>query len=752
MLKYYILIAVCLNIYPSAYSQNISGYVIDKTTGVGLGGVFISSKYDSTISDFDGSFHLNLEMFPATIQTSLLGYKEALVTINKDSEIRIQLSESSLMLNQVLVTSGLSFDRMIDAPGGLSVIDKTQLIRDSPYSIANAMNRVSGVFMHAGTLNTNRITIRGIGSRSLFSTDKIKAYYDQIPLTDGSGNSTLEDIDQSLIERIEVIKGPNSSIYGAGLGGAIQLRGIQPEYKQTSARSSINIGSFGTRRWMGQLSHSDDKLSLNVNYTDIKSEGFRDNNRFKKQQFGLTSRYYLNEKSYLSFIGIFTDLHSQIPSSLNENDFNNKPKIAAANWQEAQGYEDYIKSLTGLAYHYSPTKNLSISHAISFQYKDTYEPAPGPFVNIMDEQLAGFSTRHIANQKIGKWTLSGGFEWLKDERKYLEFENLHTPTSNGSVKGVKSDQFNELRSYLNFFSEASFQASEKVKLTGGLSSNKTQYELDDKFNENENSISGDYSFKAILSPRFGSLIHILPHTNLYTNISHGFSPPNLEQTLYPNGQINLDIQPETGWNFETGLRGNVSNFSYDLALYFMDIKNLLVARRTTEDQFIGVNAGKNHHFGSDISIEFYKQFDRGYSLRIFKNTALSHYRFKRFVDEDVDHSGNKLTGVPAINMTLGMELLNETGFYGNITNQYTGKMPITDDNELFSKDYMVFRSKVGFRKTFWKIAIDASFGIDNMTDEKYASMLLINSGTGRYYYPGLPRNYFGELGVKYIFN
>ncbi|MEP1891294.1 MAG: TonB-dependent receptor, partial [Cyclobacteriaceae bacterium] len=305
--------------------------------------------------------------------------------------------------------------------------------------------------------------------------------------------------------------------------------------------------------------------------------------------------------------------------------------------------------------------------------------------------------------------------------------------------------------YTNWFSEVRFMPTHKLKVVAGLNVNVTNYDLKDHFDGDGNDKSGSFGFRAILSPRLGSVYHINENLRLFANVSHGFSPPNLEQTLYPDGQINPNIQPETGWNYEAGIRGNTGGLNYDVAAYFMDIKNLLVGRRTEQDVYIGVNAGQNHHYGMDISLDYVLQVREGAELVIFQKTSLMHFRFKKFVDEGDDYSGNKLTGVPPVTNASGFELLSKSGFYGNVNVQYTGKMPVTDDNMLFSESYFILRAKIGYRKSVGKFTIDANAGADNITDTKYTSMLQINSGTQRYYYPGLPRNYFASLNLKYNF-
>ncbi|MEP4532716.1 MAG: TonB-dependent receptor [Cyclobacteriaceae bacterium] len=734
------------------YAQtHLEGYVMDQVSNVKLEGVLISSPNGTTITDKSGYFQIEANADTMSLSVSHLGYESAVVSTDQSRKLYIRIAPKNTELGEVIVSSGQGFEKVHNVVSSIAVIDSRQLERDAPYTIANSLNRIPGVYMHSGTFNTNRITIRGIGSRSPFATDKIKAYYDQIPLTDGSGNSTLEDFDQSMIQQIEIVKGPNSSLYGAGLGGAILLRSAQPGYNETTIETAMSAGSYNTSRVLTRLQHSSDNLSLNLTYNKLKSDGYRDNNQYEKWQTALTGRYYFNESNFISFIGVFTDLFSEIPSSLNKSDYQNNPGSAAANWSEAQGYEDYTRTFAGLSYQYSPAKNFLLSHSINAQIKDTYEAAPGPFVNIMKEKIGGFSSRHVVNYKQNNWDLHLGFEWFDDGRKFGEFENLHTPTSNGSVEGEKLDDFKENRSYTNWFSEFRFMPTKKLKLVAGLNVNATNYDLKDHFPDDGNDKSGSFGFQTILSPRFGSVYHINEDLHLFGNISHGFSPPNLEQTLYPDGQINPNIQPETGWNYEAGLRGKIGSLTYDVAGYFMDIKNLLVGRRTEQDEYIGVNAGQNHHYGLDISLDYLLQISEGAQLVFFQKTSLMHFRFKNFVDEANDYSGNKLTGVPPVTISSGIELLNKSGFYGNINAQYTGKMPITDDNTLFSESYLLLRSKIGYRKSIRKFTIDANAGVDNITDTKYASMLQINSGTGRYYYPGLPRNYFAGISLKYNF-
>ena len=169
------------------------------------------------------------------------------------------------------------------------------------------------------------------------------------------------------------------------------------------------------------------------------------------------------------------------------------------------------------------------------------------------------------------------------------------------------------------------------------------------------------------------------------------------------------------------------------------------------------------YFGLDLadSIDYFHSLDNpskdAISISSFANYTLNNFTFKEFVDENNDFSGNDLTGVPSDIFNTGIDIDSSIGIYGNINFQYVESIPITDSNSLFSKSYNLTNIKIGYKLTInQKIKLNAFFGLDNIFDEVYASQILINaSGFGgkapRYFYPGLPINYYTGLNLNYTF-
>lgn len=707
---------------------------------------------------------LYLSLIFIIIAVKLYYSQNKTVDTKNDSIIKKQSITISKQLNEVIINANHLPTRLKNATSSTSLISTKAIERSNNININESLNRVPGVFMQTGALNTNRITIRGVGSRNLFGTSKIRAYYKDIPLTNGSGETSLEDFELGAISRIEITKGATSSAYGAGLGGVIQLLPKSSNFDSTTIDNETTIGSFGLFKNLSQLGYGNSSNAIKLVFSTTQSDGFRDNNNYNRQAFTLNSTHKLNAKNELSILGTFSDLKAFIPSSLNETSFKNNPESAAFTWREARGFEDTKTGLLGITLHHTFNKNLSQNTSVFTSFRNSYEPRP---FNILDESVFGYGLRHRVignfNIKNRKFNWTSGIEIFRDSYKHQTFENLYRdfPEANRSVQGDALSNFKEKRQYYNLFFEGRYDVSVKTDIVLGLNYNRTNYKLEDRFPVSNDNIdeSGSFKFDGIFSPKIGLLHQLHTNANLYANISHGFSPLSLEETLLPDGQINNNLNPETGWNFEVGIKGSAfkSKMQYNISVYRLAIKNLLVARRTAQDEFIGVNAGKTNHDGLEMDWTYSILNSEKLQISTFGSYSLNLYKFDKFIDGNSDFSGNDVTGVPSNILNLGIDINTSTGLYGNFNFQYVDEMPITDSNSLYSEMYNISNLKIGYQKALIeKLRLNAFFGINNIFNATYASQILINaSGFGgnapRYFYPANPINYYTALALNYAF-
>ncbi len=756
-----IILAIC-SVFSSFSQTGIKGKVVDNNNSELLSNVIITnlSSKKEVLSNNNGLFEISKT---GTYSFKKNGYLEKTVTIQNNDYLIIQLNINPSELNEIIIHSNLLPKKLKTSSATINILSKKDIARGNSINTTSILNRTPGVFMQSGALNTNRITIRGVGSRNLFGTAKIRAYFKDIPLTTGSGETTIEDFELASLSRIEITKGA-SSIFGAGLGGTIQLKPQNSYLNESPLNTEFTFGSFGLTKKLINFNYGNTKNSIKAIYSNTHSDGYRDNNEYSRQTFTLNSNYFLGEKDELSFLASYVDLKAFIPSSLNENTYLNNPTSAAFTWGQSKGFEDSKRGIFGLSWNHTYNNNVKQVTSIFTSFRKGYEPRP---FNILDENTLalGIRSRFIGRLKLFNnnlnWTIGG--ELFKDNYKSGTFINLYQdfPEGHGSVKGNRLSDFKEKRKYSNIFFETNYALTNKTIVSIGLNFNHTSYNLDDRFiaSIDNPDQSGTFKFKSIVSPKFGISHQLTNHIALYSNISHGFSPISLEETLLPDGQINTELKPETGWNYEIGSRGAIFNnkLQFSLAIYRLHIKNLLVARRTSQDQFIGINAGQTQHDGLELELNYIWLKNAAISLSTFINYSLNNYKFKTFIDGDDNFSGNDLTGVPSEVFNTGIDIDSKIGFYGNINFQHVGRMPITDDNNLYSDSYNLANLKFGYKVNANKnLKLNLFLGINNIFDENYASQILINaSGFGgnapRYYYPGNPANYYAGININYIF-
>lgn len=627
----------------------------------------------------------------------------------------------------------------------------------SPVNITSSLNEMSGIFVLSGAINTNRITIRGIGARTQYGTNKLRLYYNNIPITNGTGASSIEAFDLENLQQIDVVKGPKGTSYGSNLGGAIVLSAAKPANNSTSLHNSLTVGSYGLLKNNIGFTHKKEAFSLSFKYGHTQMDGYRENNNFNRDGILVQTEFPLSTKTTLGLLVNYIDYQAQIPSSISKSAFDTNPRQAAFTWKNAKGYEDNAYLLSGASLEHRFNTTLSNTTSIFYSYLDHYEPRP---FNILDEFTNGYGGRTAFNVQKKSLQFTFGGEYYKDVYHWRTLENLYEDNNGeGSIAGEELSRNKENRQQYFLFSTATYTLSKKWKATAGLNLNHTFYEFTDEFNTGEDNLSGERHFSPIILPSFTLQYSPSEQTQLYANISRGFSNPSLEETLTPEGVTNPDIKQETGTNYEIGSSLSLfkNHLHINLTAYRMDIKNMLVAQRVDEDQYIGKNAGSTKHQGIEMDIFSNLSLSSSLQLKPFAHYTYSDHSFVRFIDGDNNYSGNPLTGVPKHNLNTGIQVTHTTGFFWNTTYQYVSKIPLQDSTASYSDSYGIANTKIGYATTLSRhLTLGTSVGVNNVFNTKYASSILINAvGFGgaepRYYYPGNNTNVYGNVQLKHIF-
>jgi iron complex outermembrane receptor protein len=501
------------------------------------------------------------------------------------------------------------------------------------------------------------------------------------------------------------------------------------------------MGSFGTIKDILSAGINNDKLGIFALGAILKSDGYRENNETRRSNILLNSNYSFSPTTNLQILLKATKMKAYIPSSLDLPTFQENPEQAASNWANIQGYEEYTNGQFGVSFNTSPNNEYKISVATFGSFREADELRPFNFLDESSNYIGGRAyAQKTIDGKSSRFVLTSGLEFFREKYNWATY-------SNSASVNLLSDN-SERRQYENLFFQLEANFSEKYFISAGVNGNLTRFYYTDNFIENGDQ-SGNQYYQPTISPRFGVNVLLNRNLSVFGNVSHGFSTPSFEETLLPAGEINTEIEPETGWNTEIGFRSQITGrLQFTASYYRIYIKNLLVARRTGEDAYVGVNAGKSTHPGFETEIKWNVTNPRNFpSLTLSGNATIANYHFTEFIDLDVDYSGNNLPGTTK-NTWFVLANFNPTKNTGiNLWHRCTGEMPVDDANSDFTDRYGVTNMEARYFGKIQNFKFELKVGVQNIFDTHYASMLAVNApafgaNLPRYYYPGNPRNYF----------
>lgn len=655
-------------------------------------------------------------------------------------------SDSIKLLNEVTVEA-FDYGRTLkDVPASVGYIGASSLERFNNSSILPAINTIPGVRMEERSPGSYRFSIRGSTLRSPFGIRNVKVYLNDIPFTDPGGNTYLNLLDYNSIQAVEVIKGPGGSLYGAGTGGVILLKGLRAELDKTNIRLSTLAGSYGLLRYSLTGASGEENANTVVQYSHQQSDGYRDQTAFVRDAAYVQGSYRVSEKRVLKATILYSDLVYQIPGGINREQFDANPSWA----RQAGG--PFLSAVDQKTAVYNKTFFTGLNH--EYQLNDrwsnrmvvygSFTQFTNPFIDKYEkrnEQSVGGRTNFLHEFRNGK--LNFGAEFQHGFSPVNEFDNnrgtpgatqkIYEITSTSSFAFLQGEVFLPYNFYLTAGASLNFFRVNYVQF-----SNPTPYYR-------------NKGFDPVISPRVALLKKINEDVSLFGSISKGFSPPTVAE-LYPSAAtFNNDLNPEKGVNFEAGGRGSLFNnkLNIDLTAYSFQLKETIVVAYSAAGSDHFINAGATKQRGLELQVSWHKSPAPGAfvtDFSVWTSATLNHYRFAEYVQDSVEYSNNELTGVPPVMAVAGVDLSTRIKIYANITATYTDKIPLNNANSVYADAYTLLGIRMGYRNEFSKkVTIDIFAGIDNALNERYSLGNDLNAFGGRYYNAAPPINFYGGL-------
>ena len=663
-------------------------------------------------------------------------------------------TDSVKSLSEVIVKAYEQNRSLIDVAAPVSVTGQAQLNRFGNMSILPAVNITPGVSMEERSPGSYRLNIRGSSLRSPFGVRDVKIYLNDIPLTDPSGNTYLNQLSFYNFNSIEIIKGPASSLYGAGIGGAMLIHTL-PANWNNGISLDYTTGSFNTNNINANIKAGDADHENSFNYSHQTSDGYRQQAKMRRDIATWESLLKVNDKQTLHAYMSYSDLYYETPGGLTLAQYNADPKQArpgsgsqpGAVQNKAAIYQKIF--LAGFSNEYEFNDHWHNTTSLYGSYTDFTNPGIRVYELRKEPHFGGRSVFEYKKQ-IGNTGLQLNFG---AEAQKGFFNTRDYGNKLGVADSLQSDDNLNVWQYM-FFAQADLKFPHGWTVTGGVSLNKSSIQL--VHLTSRPSITQSRVFKNKLPPHIAILKKINKNVSVYASVARGFSPPTVSEVLRSDGKFGTNLQPEDGIDYEAGIKGTMLNnkLYFDISGFLFDLKNTIVQRIDTNGVYYYVNAGSTKQNGVETYAS-YQLVDAPHhfinSAKVFASYAWHNFHYGNFKQVSTDFSKNKLPGAAPNVVIAGLDITSKTGCYIDITYNYTDKIALNDANSAYASSYNLLGARVGYKKDFdRKISAEIFIGADNLFDTKYSLGNDINAAVGRYYNAAPGRNFYA--GISFNFN
>jgi iron complex outermembrane receptor protein len=260
----------------------------------------------------------------------------------------------------------------------------------------------------------------------------------------------------------------------------------------------------------------------------------------------------------------------------------------------------------------------------------------------------------------------------------------------------------------------------------------------------------------VVSPRIALLKNWHDRFALHGSISFGYSPPAITEVRPSEATFNIGLKPEIGVNYELGFRGSLlqNRYTFDLTGFSLQLRETIVRRSTDSGAEFFVNAGGTSQKGIELANSFSLINNPAQTIsgiKLILNYTFNDFAYKNYQQNTTDFSGKRIAGVAPNIVVGGIDVQTKPGFYVNITYTYTDIIPLNDANTENAVDYTLLSGRMGWKKQFSLIELQAYAGVDNALNTVYSLGNDLNAFGGRFFNPAANRNYFGGVSVKYLF-
>jgi iron complex outermembrane receptor protein len=674
-------------------------------------------------------------------------------------------------MNVVVVTGSRSAHTSFDLPAAIDVIDAAAIRDTQPrVNASEALAAVPGLVARdrQNYAQDLQISSRGFGARSAFGVRGVRLIADGIPATmpDGQGQAATFNLDMA--ERIEVLRGPFSALYGNHSGGVVQLFTHDPK-GPPSVEASVTGGSDGMHKFDVNAQGRSGNLGYLLDASRFETDGFREHGAATRDQAyaKLTAATSETSRLVLTASGLRQDdtqdplgvtwatyqrdprageidtTDTQFPQRTLAERYNTRKSIdhqqAGLTWESRFG----ANRLQVTAYGGNRRVVQYQSFSRGFQAPPTHSGGVVDFdrdfygmdVNWRDvRELAGGTLRTTVGIDAGRST---------DSRQGFENFVGNEFGVRGRLRRDEEDKVANLDPYLQMEWER-----DKWVLTGGLRRSRVTFEVADRYLSNGND-SGEVRYSHT-TPLVGLLYKVSPTLNVYASAARGFETPTLNELFYSGAGagFNFNLGPATGTHLEAGLKTVIGkDIRVNAALFQVKTRDELVVDVSSGGRTSYRNASATLRQGGELSVD--ANLGAGWSAKL----ALSALR--AIYDESFGSvpEGSRLPGVPKTSVYGELGWKEAAGRYGAaLETVANGRVYAEDTNTAQpAPGYAIFNARAQASQQVGGWRFKEFVRLNNLFDRQYVGSVIVGDANRRFYEGAQGRNWVLGVSGQYQF-
>jgi iron complex outermembrane receptor protein len=642
-------------------------------------------------------------------------------------------------------------------PFAVAVVNKQDLAARPTWGLDEALAGVPGVFA-ANRYNFSldqRLAIRGFGARSAFAVRGIKIILDGIPQTLPDGQGQLTHVDLGATDRIEVLRGSASALYGNASGGVISIwTDARPPVRSTGELRVV-AGTFDRgldrtwTKWQGTGRFrvgSGGGATLSV--SRLSYEGERNHSAADLRALSGRLRLPLGPAWSLTALADIGDQpRADNPGALNLTELGtNRDTVPALNLATHAG-KDVLQGQAGATLRGKLASGDEASVTVFGLARALENPQTFAYIRL---HRAAYGTRAVFTRRGGGITAGIDVQRQRDDR--ANFGN-----AGGSPDTVHALDQLEHVTELGPFVQAVVGVTSRAALTAGLRYDRVSFDVRDRL-VGDSSVDLKYRndsgrrVMAALSGSLGATLRASDALTVYASTGSSFeTPTTTELANRPDtaGGFNRDLNPQRAWTIEAGIRGVVQRATWDVAVYQADVRDALVSFEipASPGRRFFRNAGSTRYRGVELAAG--TALLRGVDLQVTWTYSDFRYRHYAFTAGGTTHvlDGRRLPGIPeqALRFALRARPAALRRAWGEVETQYASPYAVDDTLSRQTSPWWVTNLRMG-----WEGAHVAPFvAVQNLFNRKYVASVVVNAAAGRYYEPAPGRNLY--VGCTYLY-